>query len=88
MRSFIDLDRTLGSQPRRLGVVLSRVDTGRGREATYRDQVPELLRSLAETTRIASITASSAIEGVEVDAATDQATRRRRERTRAIPESQ
>lgn len=67
MRSFIDLDRTLGSQPLRLGVLLSRVDTGRGREATYRDQVPELLRSLAETTRIASITASSAIEGVEVE---------------------
>jgi len=66
MRSFIDLDRTLGNQPLRLGVILSRADTGRGREATVRDQLRELLRSLAETTRIASITASSAIEGVEV----------------------
>ncbi|MBX3032005.1 MAG: Fic family protein [Chloroflexi bacterium] len=67
MRSFIDLDRTLGSQPRRLGVALARVDTGRGREATYRDQVPELLRVLAATTRVVSIIASSAIEGVDVD---------------------
>ena len=66
MRSFADLDRTLGGQPPRLGVALSRLDVGRGREALYRDQIPELLRALATEIRIASITASSAIEGVTV----------------------
>jgi Fic family protein len=66
MRSFGNLDRTLGGQPARLGAVLARVDVGRGREAMYRDQLPELLRALATETRIASITASSAIEGVTV----------------------
>ena len=67
MPSFIDLDRILGSQPVRLGVRLSRLDVGRGREGLHRDQLPQLLDALAETTRIASITASSAIEGVVVD---------------------
>lgn len=67
MNSFVDLDRTLGSQPIRLGARLARLDVGRGREALYRDQLPELLRALAHETRVASITASSAIEGVIVD---------------------
>jgi Fic family protein len=67
MRSFVDLDRTFGSQPIRLGVRLARLDVGRGREALHRDQLPELLRALADETRVASITASSAIEGVTVD---------------------
>jgi len=66
MRSFVDLERTLGSQPLKLGSRLARLDFGRGREGPYRDQLPELLRVLAEETRIASITASSAIEGVTV----------------------
>ncbi len=68
MRSFIDLDKTLGSQPVRLGARLGRIDVGRGREGLYRDQLPQLLGALAETTRVESITASSAIEGVVVDA--------------------
>lgn len=68
MRSFIDLDRTFGSQPLRLGARLARLDVGRGREGLYRDQLPQLLDALAETSRIASITASSAIEGVVVEA--------------------
>jgi len=34
----------------------------------FRDQLPELLRALADETRVASITASNAIEGVTVDA--------------------
>lgn len=67
MRSFVDLDQTFGSQPIRLGARLARLDIGRGREALYRDQLPELLRALADETRVASITASSAIEGVTVD---------------------
>lgn len=66
MRSFIDLERTYGGQPARLGVALARLDVGRGREALYRDQLPELLSALATETRVASITASSAIEGVTV----------------------
>ncbi len=69
MKSFVDLDRTFGRQPPRLGAVLSRIDVGRGREQLYRDQLPELLQSLAEQTRIASVSASSAIEGVTVDPA-------------------
>lgn len=67
MRSFIDLDQTFRSQPVRLGVRLARIDVGRGREGLYRDQLPQLLDALAETTRIESITASNAIEGVTVE---------------------
>jgi Fic family protein len=67
MRSFVDLDRTFGSQPREIGARLARIDFGRGREALYRDQLPELLDALAQATRVESITASSAIEGVVVD---------------------
>jgi Fic family protein len=66
MRSFVDLDRTLGAQPIRLGARLARLDVGRGREGMYRDQMPQLHDALAETTRVDSITASSAIEGVVV----------------------
>lgn len=67
MRSFMDLAQTFSSQPLRLGVRLSRIDVGRGREGLYRDQLPQLLDALAETTRIESITASNAIEGVTVE---------------------
>lgn len=68
MRSFVDLDKTFGGQPRALGAVLAKIDTARGREQLFEDQMPELLRSLAEYARIASITASNAIEGVVVSA--------------------
>jgi Fic family protein len=68
MRSFIDLDATFHGQPRELGPVLARIDTGRGREQLFEDQVPQALRQLSENARIASITASNAIEGVVVDA--------------------
>ena len=67
MRSFVDIDRTFCNQPRELGATLSRVDTGRGQELLFLDQRPELLRRLSEHARIASITASNAIEGVIVD---------------------
>jgi len=66
MKSFVDRDRTFGGQPPQLGVLLSQIDIGRGREELYRDQVPELLQSLANQTKIASVSASSAIEGVTV----------------------
>ena len=67
MRSFVDLDRTFDGQPRELGALLARIDTGRGQERLFKDQMPELLRRLSEKARIASITASNAIEGVVVD---------------------
>ncbi len=67
MQSFVDLDKTFRSQPRALGAILARIDTGRGQERLFEDQRPELLSRLAEHARIASITASNAIEGVVVD---------------------
>ncbi len=67
MRSFVDLDKTFASQPRELGVLLARIDTGKGQERLFEDQLPELLGQLAEHARIASITASNAIEGVMVE---------------------
>jgi Fic family protein len=67
MKSFFDLDLTLGSQPRDLGPVLSQIDTGKGKEQLFEDQRPEVLTRLAENARIASIEASNAIEGVVVD---------------------
>jgi Fic family protein len=66
MRSFMDIDVTFGDQPRELGAVLARIDTGRGREGLFDDQMPELLARLSEHARVASITASNAIEGVVV----------------------
>jgi len=66
MQSFVDLDKTFRSQPRALGAVLARTDTGKGQERLFEDQRPELLSQLAEHARIASITASNAIEGVVV----------------------
>jgi Fic family protein len=66
MRSFVDIDATFVDQPRELGAVLARIDTGRGRERLFEDQLPELLVRLSEHARIASITASNAIEGVVV----------------------
>ncbi|HEY5822443.1 MAG TPA: Fic family protein [Propionibacteriaceae bacterium] len=66
MLSFVDLDRSLGSVPGPVVTQLSRVDLGRGREELFRNQLPALLTELAHRARIASITASSALEGVVV----------------------
>jgi Fic family protein len=66
MRSFVDLDKTFGDQPRELGAILARIDTGRGQERLFEDQMPELLGRLSDHARIASITASNAIEGVVI----------------------
>jgi Fic family protein len=68
MKSFVDIDATFSAQPARMGVLLQRVDVGRGREELFTDQLPELLSALAEQTRVASIRASNAIEGINVDA--------------------
>jgi Fic family protein len=67
MQSFVDIDRTFSGQPRELGAVLARIDTGRGQEQLFLDQRPELLKRLSENARIASITASNAIEGIVVE---------------------
>lgn len=67
MKSFIDIDKTFGNQPRELGPLLARIDTGKGRERLFEDQLPALLGHLAEDARVASITASNAIEGVIVE---------------------
>jgi Fic family protein len=67
MRSFVDIDRTFDGQPRELGAILARTDTGRGHEQLFLDQRPALLKRLSEHARIASITASNAIEGVIVE---------------------
>ena len=66
MRSFAEIDRLIGQVPGPLVTALSVVDVGRGSEALYRDQLPGLLSQLADRARVASITASSAIEGIVV----------------------
>jgi Fic family protein len=68
MRSFQDPARTFASQPARLGVLLQRVDVGSGHQGLYENQLPQLLNRLAQQSKVESITASNAIEGVEVDA--------------------
>lgn len=67
MKSYTDLDRLIGQVPSRLVTILGAVDVGRGSEALYRDQLPGLLSQLANRARVASITASSAIEGIVVE---------------------
>src|ERR1044071_5971511 len=69
MRSFQDPARTFSAMPSSLGVLLKAVDKGSGKQELFEDQVPELLRGLARQTKVESITASNAIEGVEVDPA-------------------
>jgi Fic family protein len=66
MRSFADLDRSIGRVPSGVVATLRLVDIGRGSEDLYRNQLPGLLDHLAHRTRVESITASSAIEGVIV----------------------
>jgi Fic family protein len=60
-------ERPFDGMPADIGVLLQRVDINKGHERLYQDQVPELLRSLALETRVESIRASNAIEGVDVD---------------------
>jgi Fic family protein len=83
MLTFADLS-IFNSQPAGLGVLLRDIDTGRGRQGLFADQVPELLSALATQTRVASIRASNAIEGIDVSedraAAIDQADARLRNR--------
>lgn len=66
MRSFADLDALIGLVPAHVVTRLSAIDVGRGSEALYRAQMPGLLTELADRARVVSITASSAIEGINV----------------------
>lgn len=68
LRSFQHPATTFADMPASLGVVLNHVDRGSGRQQLYEDQIPELLSRLAEQTKVESIRASNAIEGVEVAA--------------------
>ena len=67
MHSFLDLDRVLGTVPAPVVMALRDVDRGQGSEGLYLNQVPDLLTELAHRARVASITASSALEGVVVE---------------------
>jgi Fic family protein len=64
--SFTVLDRSIAAVPGPVVARLRRVDTGRGREDLYRNQLPALLTELAHRARVESITSSSAMEGVVV----------------------
>lgn len=66
MRSFVHIDQSIGSVPSTVVTNLSTVDYGRGTEALFREKLPGLLDELRHRARVASITASSAIEGVQV----------------------
>lgn len=66
MRSFTDLDRVLGKVPGHLVMMLRSIDIGLGTEALYRNQLPGILETLARRARVASVTASSEIEGIVV----------------------
>jgi Fic family protein len=66
VRSFADLDQLIGRVPAEVVMHLRSIDTGRGSEALYRNQLPALLTELAHRARVESIVASSAIEGVVV----------------------
>ena len=67
VRSFEDLDTLVGLVPFDVVRALGAIDHGRGSEALYKDKLPALLIALADRARVASIEASSAIEGVVVE---------------------
>jgi Fic family protein len=67
VKSFEDLDTLVGAVPFAIVSDLRTVDTGRGSETLYLEKLPALLTSLADRARVASIEASSAIEGVIVE---------------------
>ena len=66
MKSFIDLDRTLADQPASSLAPSWRASTPPGDARSSARISSELLKRLSENARIASITASNAIEGVIV----------------------
>lgn len=66
VRSFADPDTLVGAVPFAIVRDLRTIDSGRGSEDLYRHKLPALLTALADRARVASIEASSAIEGVVV----------------------
>ena len=66
MRSF-QHPQTLDPVPGDVVATLRRIDRAAGAEGRYSDQLPQLLDALREQSRVESIIASSAIEGVVVD---------------------
>jgi hypothetical protein len=72
MHSFVDLDATFSGQPRELGPVLARIDTGRGREELFEDQAPQVLRQLSENARIAVTSQSTAVAPARDGSARDR----------------
>lgn len=67
MRSFQD-PSTLDPVPGVIVALLRRIDLAAGRHAVSLDQPPQLLDALRHHARVESVTASSAIEGVVVEA--------------------
>jgi Fic family protein len=66
MRSF-QHTQTLDPVPGDVVATLGRIDRAAGAEGRFADQLPQLLDALRAQSRVESITASSAIEGVVVD---------------------
>jgi Fic family protein len=66
VRSFADLDIVIGRVPSQIVTMLRTIDIGLGTEALYRNQLPGVLETLARRARVASVTASSEIEGIVV----------------------
>jgi Fic family protein len=67
MKSFMDAPSAFDRMPADVGVLLGRIDVSKGREQLHEDQMPELLQALSEQSRVESIRASNAIEGIEVE---------------------
>jgi Fic family protein len=67
MKSFMNPTTAFDGMPADVAVLLGNVDVSKGREQLYEDQLPELLQALSEQSRVESIRASNAIEGIEVD---------------------
>jgi len=68
-QGFADVDGLIGTVPAGVVTRLSVVDAGRGSDALYADQLPGLLKELADAARVESVIASSAIEGIVVEQA-------------------
>ena len=66
MKSFIDMPGAFDAMPADVAVQLSHIDVSKGREQLYENQLPELLQALSQQSRVESIRASNAIEGIEV----------------------
>jgi Fic family protein len=64
MQTFRDLDKHLGMVPSKSAAALSEASAGRGREAMFRRQNPQVLEGLMEVALIQSSASSNAIEQI------------------------